>query len=299
MVVSKPMYYLLPALLALSCTGTGDSGPDKRGDMFAELRCGASSVCATTTEGEIVCWGDGIALPPFSGALPSSPVEFDVQTSLCVLDADGELHCGSMENEVFNGGLVDFAVGAEAGADPAACALKEDGTVKCTPFRCSDVTVPTTSFEQVGRSSLAACGLDAAGDVTCWGQFAGSGCEDDGDVCSCQWSEPAVVASGYTTLAQGGICGITAAGAIECPWLPALSPSSRTFVYVDDNLLVCGVSEDGTGECLTTRDLPDLEEVPEGPLTQICSGGYGVCGLTVAGEVVCTGLAADYERLTL
>jgi hypothetical protein len=202
-----------------------------------------------------------------------------------------------MGNEVFDGGLVDFALGSNTDA----CALDADGAVQCSSFRCNDVTVPATAFEQVVRASqLYACGLDAAGDLTCWGQFPESGCEDDGDVCSCQWSEPQVVANGYTTLARGvGACGITAGGAITCAWLPEFTSSSSSFVYVDAHLLVCGVSEDGTGECLTTRDLPDLEEVPEGPLTQICSGTYGVCGLTVPGEVVCTGEAAEYERLAL
>ncbi len=260
MVVWKRTEHVLLALLVVACTKDRDAdsgGPD---EVFSELRCGVySSVCATTTDGEIVCWGDGTALPPFSGELPSSPVEFDVQTSLCVLYANGELYCGSMANEVFDGGLVDFALGS----DTDACALDADGAVQCSPFRCNDVTAPTTSFEQVVRTSLHACGLDAEGDLTCWGHFPESGCEDDGDVCSCQWSEPAVVASGYTALARGGRpCGLTAGGAIDCPWSPAIASSSTSFVYVDASLLVCGVSEDGTGECLTTRDLPDLEEVP-------------------------------------
>lgn len=297
MVGSKRPWHVLLMLLVVACNADRDSDSGGRGETFSELRCGSTSVCAMTTDGEIVCWGDGISLPPFSGELPSSPLEFDLRTSLCALDADGELYCGSKENEVFDGGLVDFALGSNTDA----CALDVDGGARCSSFRCRDVTVPATAFEQIVRASEAyACGLDAAGELTCWGQFPESGCEDDGDVCSCQWSEPQVVGSGYTTLARGvGACGITAGGAITCAWYPEFTPFSSSFVYVDAHLLVCGVSEDGTGECLTTRDLPDLEEVPEGPLAQICSGTYGVCGLTVAGEVVCTGLAADYERLAL
>ena len=101
---------------------------------------------------------------------------------------------------------------------------------------------------------------------------------------------------------RGGRVGARVAAGRRRPSLPRARGAGRrggAFAGGGPARAACGVSEDGTGECLTTRDLPDLEEVPEGPLTQICSGTYGVCGLTDAGDVVCTGLAADYERLTL
>lgn len=298
---------LLSASFVLACTSAGSKsrigdsaiGPDDEfGGTYQELRCGTTSVCALTAANEVVCWAEDESDSPYAGPLPADRVyDLDLTRELCLLAGDGRLTCGSSSNVIFTDGITHFEVGDWS----EVCAVTREGVLRCPTLRCSGVEAP--SELGFAKAFLAnddyACAQGNDGTLVCWGYGTGAICEDDGAVCTCDPSEPVVLPGRYKFLARGeAACAIDVDGAISCPFGPEATPPSGEFTYVDTHLLACGVRTSGAGECWTTRDRPDLEEVPSGPLTQICSGIYGVCGLHEDGTVSCTGPASSFKRLT-
>jgi alpha-tubulin suppressor-like RCC1 family protein len=174
------------------------------------------------------------------------------------------------------------------------CSLGSDGAVRCwgqdddvhTPIN----DVPSTGpFAQLEVGAAVACGLDAAGQATCWGWS--------------EWGADSAPHEAFSRLSSGAAytCGVVAgSGAVSC-WGQDLAgetepPSQYTFSDVAaGGTTTCGVTADHATVRCWGQDhdirLPNLEYVRVGM-------GYDfVCALDVDGQIHCSGGDNEYGQL--
>ena len=270
-----------------------DSDPGTFAGSYVEVRCGGNNLCALDAEGAVHCWYNGVSTPVESSQLEPNPRDFDVDTYLFVLDGDGALVLPENSARQLSGTYTEVEVSAVG-----ACALSEDGAIECTDdFWCSGFPLRTErGYADFVRTPQYYCGLDAAGAVTCWGNYPGSDCAEE-DTCHCI-GDPLTLPGPYEALARGDVlCLLDADGVAECPFVE-VAPPSEAFSELDADGIACGIRDDGTGTCWDTLDGSTLE-APAGQLRSLCGApaygaDRGVCAVTVSGALICTGAYAEW-----
>lgn len=164
-------------------------------------------MCGVDTRGNVVCWGDdayGQSSPPpdiGSGVLAVA-TGGDVS---CAIDAYRQLRCwGVSEDGVLDPPQGDF-VDISIGGGTTACGITTNLDVAC--WGASTIPMPDAMVD-IEVNNGAACGLDQAQAITCWGNLASIG---NGD--------PIASDGRYDDLAMGGaqVCARPLAGlGLEC-----------------------------------------------------------------------------------
>ncbi len=150
--------------------------PDVEG--LSNLRVGDRSGCALNEDSEGVCWPAGGWLEEGLPAGQLRDLWVGHQQVACAIDATGDIHCwgpSADEDAVFMSGPYDRIF---AGLQML-CAQRPDGVVEC-PWQgwsyqgegtCDWVLPPAVPLASVSGipSHRNQCGLDATGEVRCWG----------------------------------------------------------------------------------------------------------------------------------
>ena len=199
------------------------------------------------------------------------------------------------------------------------CGVRENEPPVC--WGCIDQSgledVPTGDFVQVSATGGAACVLDPAGAITCWGTnppvlpgerytvFEASDpgvCALEPDqqvVCSQIQSEPFDVLVGdYVDLAfyASMLCGLDSSGYVECASYDApltlhtdVMPPDARYASIDAfGDAMCGIRIDGTLDCVGTTPV-DGTAPPTGTFVDVAVGGSLRCAIRTSGSVVCWG----------
>jgi alpha-tubulin suppressor-like RCC1 family protein len=323
--------------------GTGDTG-DSRTPVTVEGVNGASSVvaglnhaCAITSTGTVECWGDnargqlgsgtpGQAMPIRVSGLPTASAITAGDDYTCAMTTDGDVKCWGMNDfgqlgvstvQVHNSALpvaVDGLRGATkiSARGDSACALLEDGSVKCwglnlsgqlgngtyrgpeicrpfAPAPCSPTPVVAsllTDSTSVSTGASHSCALGSDGSVACWGDNR-AGQLGTGD------------AEGPERCGEDFFNGLSAGA---CSTLPiAVADLSQVIAIATGNGFTCSLTARGVVRCWglnelgqlgngTTTDSPSPTTV-QGltGVTSIAAGEDHACALLSDGEVACWG----------
>ena len=162
--------------------------------------------------------------------------------------------------------------------------------------------VPDDGFVSVSLGRGFGCGLQAGGDVACWGGRSSLFCVEVGNgqaECTEENLAASAAPAGKFVAVDAGsnfACGVRVGGVLEC-WGRlrgdvAGSPPAGKFVAVDAGVgPACGIRVGGEVECwvpgLGGVGWPSDVPVPEGAFSSVSVGGSHVCGVRVGGEVAC------------
>ena len=232
---------------------------------------GASSACAVTAGGGVMCWGDGSNGRLGNGAMSTSevPVQVSGLTSgvtlvsvgtndACAVTAGGGLMCWGydQDGELGNNSTTDSPV----------------------PVQVSGLTSGVTSVT-VGQYSP--CAVAAGGDVVCWGYNQDGELGNGSTTPSLTPVQVTGLTGGATTVSagsgSGSACAVTACGVV-CWGNAPLGNNSST-----SSLVPVGV------------DLLDQGACPFGMATSVSAGELSSCATTGGGSVVCWGYNQEGE----
>ena len=195
---------------------------------------------------------------------------FDPAVAQAVFDHEGSCWAGS-PTDILLAPRVEFPTGKYTQVSTQAgrtCAVTTTGSLTCCGRNDTKFgTPPKTALRQVTLGDEFACGLDAAGNATCWGSVK---------------TAPTGV---FTKLVAGHyrVCGIHRDGSVEC-WPDAPSPKG-TFIDIALDSGACGVRSNGTIECWDRA--PSDDPVPS-HWQAVAIGGNTLCGLRHDQSVGCT-----------
>ena len=288
---------------------------------FRRISAGNNVTCALTTDNTPYCWGsnsfaalgDGTTtyrLVPtaVSGGFHFADISTGGQTS-CALDTNGAAYCWG-ENGAGKLGL-------GAATPPDTCPSVGNGD-----FACSKTPIAVSgglAFTSISTSNQHACGLQANGNVYCWGFSANFGGAGNGGIDPA----PVLVSNGlaFSDISAGDshTCGLVAPSSAYC-WgnetqfgligngftdqteLKPVQLSSLTAQHVEAHGIgSCAVAVDGHGFCWgfnNTGGVGDgttaLRTTPTAISTSLLftaihtSGDVG-CGLIATGQLYCWG----------
>ena len=277
----------------------GQLGPDHLDDAqtpvpiaapqpFASVTAGGMHTCATTATGTTFCWGMNdfgqLGQPPGNptGALQqvSGGVSFETLTIgngfTCGLTAAGQAFCWGA-NTVGQLGR---------------------GTVTQTANPAPAPVAGGHAFTQLRAGPAHVCGLEADGDVWCWGTNE-AGLLGLGDDDPAPRSTPVRAAPGlkFTGIAPGSkrTCGITTAGPVYCWGISLLEPTQldNGTGYVK---IVAGYQHhcriDTVGMVTCWGDISDfgVGYHPTVPIADLTGGIHYSCAMPVSGRAFCWGL---------
>jgi hypothetical protein len=258
--------------------------------------------------GELVSWGDGIvALPPPVGTFVDVDPVNDYE--VCAVGSDGALTCWSNRNQdTFY--VWDYVPPAGTFvAWSGHCGLRDDGTVGCLNGASLPGTYTALAASHCARVNVAAaqcdtyaCGIDAAGALTCRGVDGGGGdlTPPPGTyvAVSVGWDGAASIPPVVITPPE--VCGIRDDASLVCWGSPSFpgTPPSGTFQSVSVGLHhACAIRTDGTLACWggQTPDQFFLDWAPTGTFSSVSAGVYETCAQRTTGEVACWGYCLDGE----
>ena len=226
--------------------------------LHSALSTGTHPLCGVRVEGPIECWrldsgeSEGLRSGRFVGVGAGG-------RAVCGIHEGGRLECWDLNGEVWWEPDGEFQMVKVRDRD-AACGLRTDGTIVCTPrwdFFLSPPEGAFTTFD-VARTTydvwpteqaLYACGVHVGGELACWGKRTG---RPYADIDAALWSPPEGQLVDVATNPMYA-CAIGADGEVTC-W----GHEERCFGYNEfGNDWICGVWAD--------------HPVPAGPFTQIDS----------------------------
>jgi hypothetical protein len=273
--------------VARDAVSGGCSTLDAPPGPFAYLSAGNENTCGIRTDGTLACWGTWyFAVPdPF----PGTYTHVSRQGALCAVKTGGELACWGTESfsrSVPAGAFVEVATG-----ESAACARRADGSAVCwgmgagyvppgyafdsltggAYFFCGLVTgsqaavcweprvgaetvqIKDGPFVVIDTGRFYACGLRAAGDVSCWSTAWPRRPGDDGNI-----------------------------GQLQPPAEPFITLTTGEFH-------ACGLRTDGRVTCWGANTYGQSSPPAGVVFVHVSAGSYHTCGVTTSGEVVCWG----------
>lgn len=215
---------------AFKATGTFGDGSQRELGRAVSASVVATHACAVLDNGTVYCWGDNGVGQLGDGTLPP----------YCI----GDPSIGSCDNKneisaYLNAHIVPVAVSGISNAIAVdvgtrhACALLDDGTVRCwgdnTEGQLGDGTT-TSSAIPVSVSGITTataiavgaahnCALLADGTVKCWGHNGNGELGDDGAALGHSTTPVAVKnLSGVKAIAAGGmhVCALQSSGGVQC-----------------------------------------------------------------------------------
>jgi alpha-tubulin suppressor-like RCC1 family protein len=338
-------------VLAWGCGGGGpnanapaSSGGDPHGQTTAadtasaasprDIDCGDFSTCAVSTDDAVRCWGRdkrgelgdgaGSAERARRGIVPGLGKVLKVALASqfgCALLADKTVSCWGTGRIANDGRPLTEAkptpVSGLAGVEELvasgaiACARDAKGTTCWGADEKTIGTVPKIAFKQIAAGFTHACGLDAAGSVTCWGggEWAANGA----------FSKPGTAGAQQVATGDRHACVITKEKTVAC-WgtndagqlgtksdvephkKPIVVPGvSGVIKLAAGEASTCALSEDGSVRCwgangegelgLGTRS-PDERPAAVSSLSnvrEICLASAHGCALTKDSKVLCWG----------
>ena len=296
---------------AAVCWGFGDAVPPGRytfppgeyatidlGYLFAEESNNWGvyvTACATTVEGDLVCWrglNSNGRVEQVLERIPGTYAAAHVHLlTACTLTPEGDPACGEWDGD----GSTRYT--AMAVGDEFVCAIAESGRARCTTHGIQGVvwgqhgarwlmTPPPTA---PGRRYVAldvgggvvdggnACALTDLGEAVCWGSVANRVPRPD--------SPP----GGYIAVSDGygHTCALTGAGEVVCWGWNNLGqvdvPEGRYAAISAGYASTCALTEAGGAVCWGAP----RHTLPNGRYRAIAAGYEAACALTDEGEPVC------------
>lgn len=271
------------------------------GGPYAAVHVTHNGVCLLNLSGALTCF-DGLFTAPLMRAVPTENLRMfshfadAYRDYLCVLDSDDTVHC--------DGEMVDgpFPVPGDLGAqkavsvgDFAACALDDAGSIRCWGERPPAIDAAAGPFVGMDLGSYL-CAWTEAGVTSCW------------DASGEREPDPALqgstqVSVGYaSSAARAHLCGVqTDSPAICGGWSVngANRAPAQVGVIAEGRAayqFACVRSTDGRVSC-STEALTPPADLP--PMAQIDVGTSIACGRTEAGIVHCWGEHAPAESLQI
>jgi hypothetical protein len=210
---------------------------------FKELHAGYNAACGVGLDAAAYCWGtqqygelDGTSASSLSAAtrvpIPSPVTSIAMGSATCAV-SNQRVWCAGDKRFFGNDTANDRAIGLGIGAGGAAviavagssCALTTDGRALCWSFRTPAVEpAPGHAFVAVDAAVVMGCGLEAAGDVYCWGNNGfgelGSGTITPGDTTGLTTGAARLVAGGhkFRSISVGGGTACAMENAIAYCW---------------------------------------------------------------------------------
>jgi hypothetical protein len=267
-------------------TGTVMDAPP---DIFTQIASNVDgvTVCGLHADGTIACWGyddEGEADPPAGSYVSQVSV---AGNQACGLRPDGTMLCSlQLGNGTSADGRGPFV--QISAADFYACGLDANGHASCFGDGGYGVmdTPPPDSFTQISTSEDAACGLTPGGRVLCWGL------DSLGQMLPPSGPHAGVAAGPDYACAldetRGASCWGSANDILDGP----LPPSDQAFTQlVLGSQWGCGLSPTQTVTCWGGNRYVPVKEVPQTlpPVIQLSAGTDFVCALGTDGTVSCWG----------
>jgi len=199
--------------------------------------------------------------------LPGTLVE-EGQSWVCGLRADDGFDLG--EEGLSDAGVAGPGVAVSvAVGDGRTCVQEEGEEAQCWGAGPGNIHQEPVGIGDVVMSDDLACGLDAMGEVRCWGLGVAE--------------RP--MAGPFTTLdlSDGVVCAIDLMGDLRCP---SAAPLEGDFASVSlgDAGEGCALGADGTASCF-----PEALAAPATVFDQVVVDAGRACGLTPDGDVTCWG----------
>lgn len=241
------------------------------GSGVASVAAGGGFTCALETKGAASCWGDNQYGTVGDGTTTErdTPVAIPGLTSgVAAVSAGGANACAltSKGTVVCWGNNTYGALGN--GADPAGNP-PIGPTLYPTPAPVSGLS---GGVSVIGAMNFAACAVQGAGGLLCWGENYLYGEVGDGTFVSRSTPTQVVgLSNGVAAIARGSYhtCAVTAGGALLC------------WGYN-------GQGQVGDGST-TTRTAPTQASGLASGIASVAVGGNHTCALTMAGAVLCWG----------
>ncbi len=248
------------------------------------------SRCGIRDDGAIACWTRDESIESPFPAGEYADVALAYRDIGCALDVNGAVTCRDGEADV------PFPAGTYRDITTPGprriCAVREGGDLVCIGGSNTQGTygVPYQapvigSFTHVavgGDANHRAfnCGLDAAGEISCWGNLG-------------QYAPSPPSAGPFDQIAMGAyhMCGRRPDHTVEC-WSHYLgedySPEG-TFRQISASFLnfTCGIHDDGTVACWRANNGGEVLDSPEGQFTEVAAAGLFSCGLRPNGDAEC------------
>ncbi len=293
------MLALFVGLLACGPQATSTST-----STFEQVAVDYGTICAKDVEDSLSCWGDAVE------DVPTERVrDFDLAwDGGCAVLEHGAARCWSSSGDSHPYAEITEAWYAEVALSsaPLACWNPETGPVDCVLGSSHDIedwAPPTTHLAAIDGGYSGFCGLDDAGEITCWGGFR---------VHSPRLPELErpiqKVVAGFDA-----VCALDAAGHVACEdgrgresWSPDTCPPGDASKVCRDVAMgdmpmglglgdtVCVVAADGRAACEDTCSHPPDDSVLRGPFRAISQGYIGrgpvACAALEDGGLTCWGV---------
>lgn len=307
----------------IQCWGNAGQAPTPPSGTFTQLDAGENHNCALRTDGTAACWGlnnYGQATPPIGLFKQlTAGVEFS-----CGIRTDDTVECWGQTN---NFSTVPGTFKEIRARNGHACGIRTDDTLFCWSW--NDPTPAGTFIGIDVASNTVACGLDSAGQISCWGtgflpmqtpptgtftqlttgafhscairpdgSLACFGADNDGQATPPAGSFTYVTGGGFHTCALGTDQQITCWGNNtegQCD-VPAQNPAG--WATIDGgNGYSCGLRNNGQLQCWGTNS-NGRATPPAGAFSALSSGNEGSCAILSADQTVaCWGNQHAYSPL--
>jgi alpha-tubulin suppressor-like RCC1 family protein len=259
--------------------------------VFTDITAAPYSTCALDTGGKATCWGANnsfVRPETFKQVVAGEKYH-------CGITTTDELSCWESYGQHVNWNTLPYDTFSKLAIGTShACALRKNGgTARCWGS-IDQAIVPTKAFVDIVAAAEHTCALDAAGNITCWGQDYRMG-----GVAPPTGAFKKLSASPYL------FCGLRDTGALVC-WGSYVSgiygnmagtstPHDFGGNYVElaaGSGEACGIDASHVVHCVGFTNGSDAGL--EGKLyTKVAFGSGHRCAIDVDGEAVCFGTSTS------
>lgn len=253
---------------------------------FVQVSAGVEHACGLTSDGEVWCWGNGVAGQLGNGGLSSSSSPVRVIASggsggriYTAVEAGYRHTCGLVASAVYCWGRNDYGQTGSPGTV---------GTNQPQPARITNTGVAPLDFVQISAGHFHTCGITSATTAWCWGAAFNGGL-GDGQESTARSTPTQVLGSGVSPLR---FTSVSAGPSRTCALTTGLS-LERVYCWGSNSGGFLGF---GSGASQGSYLVPTQVPAPAGVGFRSVSLGYNtVCATDTSNALWCWGRGTSGE----